>query len=137
MRDRGGRLAVCLTLVSALLTAGSFAGPKQIELPDGSTITTLVERPPGTATNGFPLCVLLPGGAGTESLAKYALHGLGREFVKRGWVVAVPVSPGPPGQAQTTAPGGAGLRRLKPLAILIAAGRGSLDVAPDAVRCRS
>jgi dienelactone hydrolase len=79
--------------MSALLTADSFADPREIELPAGDRITVLVERPTGTATNGFPLCVLLPGGPGTENLAKSALSGLGQQLVKRGWVVAAPVSP--------------------------------------------
>ncbi len=63
-----------------------------IKLDDGSTVKVFTFYPKDHGDGPWPLCVLMPGGTANEYVAR-AQFWLGRELAKRGWAIAVPVSP--------------------------------------------
>jgi hypothetical protein len=81
-------------LLSVLLSAAGIcsAASEKILLPDGSSLDVVFEYPEGR-TNGAPLCLVLPPGAGTQPMVEFAVQCLVSPFAKRGWITACPLSP--------------------------------------------
>jgi len=87
-----------LTLVTLLLfmAPGMLAAAEQtVLLQDGTSIKLFFFEPhdvPLAEANPPPLAILIAGGSNNEFMAK-AQFWLGKEFVDRGWAIAVPISP--------------------------------------------
>jgi len=87
--------ASALVLVLVLLPVMAHANPgaeRIIELDDGSSMKVFVFNALDGSEGPWPLCVLMPGGAANEYVAR-AQFWLGHELAARGWAIAVPVSP--------------------------------------------
>ncbi len=84
-----------LKLFAALIllaTAGfATASEETLVLDDGITLKVLYFAPEDTQ-QAPPLAILISGGASSEFMAR-AQFWFGREFVERGWAIAVPISP--------------------------------------------
>ena len=87
-----------LTLVTLLLlmAPGMLAAAEQtVLLQDGTSIKLFFFEPhdvPLAEANPPPLAIFIAGGSNNEFMAK-AQFWLGKEFVDRGWAIAVPISP--------------------------------------------
>lgn len=87
-----------LTLVTLLLlmAPGMLAAAEQtVLLQDGTSIKLFFFEPndvPLAEGNPPPLAIFIAGGSNNEFMAK-AQFWLGKEFVDRGWAIAVPISP--------------------------------------------
>jgi predicted esterase len=79
-------LVVCLAVSTTL-------AQETIRLPGHGDITVYLLSPSGETNRVPPLCVILPPGDGATSRAQETMGGPGKQFVERGWTVAVPVSP--------------------------------------------
>ncbi len=66
---------------------------ERIELEDGSQLTVFLVEPAETTDRLSPLVILMGGGPGNLSISRDTSQWLGSEFARRGWLVAVPVSP--------------------------------------------
>ncbi|MEX0618405.1 MAG: dienelactone hydrolase family protein [Pseudohongiellaceae bacterium] len=82
-------LSVALLL---LLPATLQAAEEFITLDDNIEIKVFVFHPEEAGSGPWPLAVLMSGGRGNEYVAR-AQFWLGRELARRGWTIAVPVSP--------------------------------------------
>jgi len=85
-------LATLLQLLPAGLTV---AAEQIVQLEDGKSIKLFFFEPqeaPGSASTAPPLAIFIAGGSNNEFMAK-AQFWLGKEFVDRGWAIAVPISP--------------------------------------------
>jgi predicted esterase len=82
-------LLILLLMLPAWLHANT---EELIRLDDGSTVKVFIFYPDEHGEGPWPLCVLMPGGTANEYVAR-AQFWLGRELAKRGWAIAVPVSP--------------------------------------------
>ena len=87
------RIHIYTSALALFAVHAAFAGSEKIRLPSGAKLTVIVERPKVAAGKASRLCILVPPGPGTKQMAEAAKSSLGKEFVKRGWVVAIPVSP--------------------------------------------
>ena len=87
-----------LTLVTLLLLLphGMLAAAEQtVQLQDGAAVKLFFFEPhdvPLAQGNPPPLAIFIAGGSNNEFMAK-AQFWLGKEFVDRGWAIAVPISP--------------------------------------------
>ena len=87
-----------LTLVTLLLLLphGMLAAAEQtVQLQDGASVKLFFFEPhdvPLAQGNPPPLAIFIAGGSNNEFMAK-AQFWLGKEFVDRGWAIAVPISP--------------------------------------------
>jgi predicted esterase len=82
-----------LLLLLLMLPAWLYANTEElIKLDDGSTVKVFIFYPEERGKGPWPLCVLMPGGTANEYVAR-AQFWLGHELAKRGWAIAVPVSP--------------------------------------------
>jgi predicted esterase len=82
-----------LLLLLLMLPAWLHANTEElIRLDDGSTVKVFTFYPKDHGQGPWPLCILMPGGAANEYVAR-AQFWLGRELANRGWAIAVPVSP--------------------------------------------
>jgi len=89
------RLILIKTLLAVLLMLPAWLHAnieEVIRLDDGSTVKVFTFYPKEHGQGPWPLCVLMPGGTANEYVAR-AQFWLGRELAKRGWAIAVPVSP--------------------------------------------
>jgi len=79
-----------------LLSAGMLAAAEQtVQLHDGASVKLFFFEPHDeSADTGAPppLAIFIAGGLNNEFMAK-AQFWLGKEFVDRGWAIAVPISP--------------------------------------------
>ena len=66
---------------------------EQITLADGSRLAVFMVRPTETTNAPSPLLILMGGGPGNASISRDTSMWLGSGFARRGWMVAVPVSP--------------------------------------------
>lgn len=90
---RRRRLAPLL-LLAALFSVGSpVAAQETIQLADGSELQVFLLRPAETASEPSPLLILMGGGTGNAGISRDTSMWLGSGFARRGWMVAVPVSP--------------------------------------------
>ena len=78
--------------VPALLLVCLVSYAEQVKLDDKTTWEVYIEKPASVKKN-TPLCLLLPPGPGTKGMAEHTLRTLGRPLAKKGWYVAIPVSP--------------------------------------------
>lgn len=91
MTPRRLPLVTLLTLLT-LLSAGTLAAAEQtVQLPDEASVKLFFFEPQDKS-NPPPLAIFIPGGSHNEFMAK-AQFWLGKEFVDRGWAIAVPISP--------------------------------------------
>ncbi len=85
-----------LVTLLALLPAGILLAAEQtVKLHSGATVKLFFFEPhtqPQDATQPPPLAIFIAGGSNNEFMAK-AQFWLGKEFVDRGWAIAVPISP--------------------------------------------
>ncbi len=81
-----------LTLLSGLLPMLTHA-QERITLADGSELSVFLVQPAETVTEPAPLVILMAGGPGNASISRDTSIWLGGGFARRGWMVAVPVSP--------------------------------------------
>lgn len=86
------RLAGPLLAVLCMI-AGQSLAQERISLEDGSTLSVFLVRPAETTSGPSPLVVLMGGGPGNASISRDTSIWLGGGFARRGWMVAVPVSP--------------------------------------------
>ena len=77
-----------LLLIPTLLPAAE----ETIVLDDSQSVKILFFEPAEAQPQPWPLAVLIPGGTGDEFMAR-AQFWLGQELVRRGWAIAVPISP--------------------------------------------
>jgi predicted esterase len=94
MRTRTFAGLIAILLVVAVSGARELPGDSwKVSLPKGKKLTVITETPQGTAKDGWRLCLLMPPGPGTKQMADAAMASIGRDFLKRKWAVAIPVSP--------------------------------------------
>ncbi len=79
------------SLLACLSTGLLVAAEQTVELRDGASIKLLVFQPSVSASPP-PLAILIAGGSNNQFMAK-AQFWLGKQFVERGWAIAVPISP--------------------------------------------
>lgn len=93
-RATQGKLFGWLSLsVSLLLLSFGADGQERIQLDDGSTLSVFIVQPAETSDTPSPLLILMGGGPGNLSISRDTSLWLGSGFSRRGWLVAVPVSP--------------------------------------------
>ena len=86
-----------LTLVTLLLLLfpNMLAAAEQtVQLQDGASVKLFFFEPPNVPLaegSPPPLAIFIAGGSNNEFMAK-AQFWLGKEFVDRGWAIAVPIS---------------------------------------------
>jgi len=89
------RRHLLVTLV-LLLPSGMLAAAEQtVQLQSGASVKLFFFEPhdePAEAADPPPLAIFIAGGSNSEFMAK-AQFWLGKEFVDRGWAIAVPISP--------------------------------------------
>ena len=85
--------ATAVTLCMLACMQGAGAATREVTLRNSSKITVLTSDPGTASKDAGRLCMILPSGLGTEQVARAAMSNLGREFARRNWIVAVPVSP--------------------------------------------
>ena len=89
-----GNLLGWLSLsVGLLLLSVSVNAQERIQLADGSTLNVFIVQPAETSDTPSPLLILMGGGPGNLSISRDTSLWLGSGFSRRGWLVAVPVSP--------------------------------------------
>lgn len=81
-----------LMLTVFLGTTMSRAAEQFITLDTDTTIKVFLFSPEDAGSAPWPLAVILPGGQGHEYTARSQFW-LGKELSKRGWIIAMPVSP--------------------------------------------
>ena len=82
-----------LLILLVLLPPGMLSAAEQnVELQNGSTVKLFFFEPPSEGEPP-PLAIFIAGGSYNEFMAK-AQFWLGKEFVDRGWAIAVPMSAG-------------------------------------------
>lgn len=80
-------------IVGVLLMAVGANAQERIRLGDGSTLNVFIVQPAETSDTPSPLLILMGGGSGNLSISRDVSLWLGTGFSRRGWLVAVPVSP--------------------------------------------
>ncbi|MEX0962429.1 MAG: dienelactone hydrolase family protein [Pseudohongiellaceae bacterium] len=80
-----------LTVLLALLPTVMLAAEQTVQLNNGASVRLFFFEP-HVDTGPPPLAIFIAGGANNEFMAK-AQFWLGKEFVDRGWAIAVPISP--------------------------------------------
>ena len=80
-------------LAGLLLLSTPVLAQEEIKLADGSSLQVFMVRPSETTDEPSPLLVLMAGGPGNLSISRDTSMWLGTGFARRGWMVAVPVSP--------------------------------------------
>jgi len=83
--------ASVISLLLALTSSFLLAAEETLLLGDDISIKVLFFEPAG-ATTPPPLALMIAGGSSNEFMAR-AQFWLGKEFVERGWAIAVPISP--------------------------------------------
>jgi predicted esterase len=88
------RQVLLVTLVLALHSSLLVAAEQTVQLSNGASIRLFFFEPDDQplASEPPPLAIFIAGGANNEFMAK-AQFWLGKEFVDRGWAIAVPISP--------------------------------------------
>lgn len=85
-----------LVTLLLLLPYGMLAAAEQtVQLRGGASVKLFFFEPhdePADTDNPPPLAIFIAGGSNNEFMAK-AQFWLGKEFVDRGWAIAVPISP--------------------------------------------
>ena len=81
--------AIALLVLSPLLALGA---ERTVTLAGDTGVRVWVFSPRDAGDGPWPLAVMIPAGSGQKYAVK-AQFWLGHEITKRGWVVAVPVSP--------------------------------------------
>lgn len=84
------QLSLCLALLLLPLAA---TAQERITLADGSTLSVFLVRPAESTDEPAPLVILMGGGPGNAGISRDTSIWLGGGFARRGWMVAVPVSP--------------------------------------------
>ena len=86
-----------LMMILLIILSNAVYSQSDFQLRDGSEIQAYLaigeigaESSQGSV---LPLAIVMGGGAGNGRIASGAFQSLGQEFAKRGWAVAVPVSP--------------------------------------------
>lgn len=80
-----------VTLLTLLPAGMPYAAEQSVQLEDGRSLRLFFFEP--HVDNGPPpLAIFIAGGSSNEFMAK-AQFWLGKEFVDRGWAIAVPLSP--------------------------------------------
>ncbi|MCB1670185.1 MAG: dienelactone hydrolase family protein [Gammaproteobacteria bacterium] len=82
-------LAFSVLLATSLLAVGA---ERTVSLAGDTEVRVWVFTPRDAGDGPWPLAMMIPAGSGQEYAVK-AQFWLGREMTKRGWVVAIPVSP--------------------------------------------
>ena len=82
-------LAMVLAFAAPLLAVGA---ERTVALEAETEVRIWVFSPRDSGVGPWPLAMMIPAGSGQEYAVK-AQFWLGREMTKRGWVVAMPVSP--------------------------------------------
>lgn len=82
-----------ILLLLACLMPMAAAAQERVTLADGSSLAVFMVRPAETTEEPSPLLVLMGGGPGNASISRDTSLWLGSGFARRGWLVAVPVSP--------------------------------------------
>ncbi len=85
-------ILAALLLLPASALANNAGVERIVQLADGSTMKVFLFDALDGSSGPWPLCVLMPGGAANEYVAR-AQFWLGHELAARGWAIAVPVSP--------------------------------------------
>lgn len=75
-----------------LIPGFAYADEEYVTVEDGSTIKVFLFFPHNDGEGPWPLSVLMSGGNANEYIVR-AQFWLGHELAKRGWIIAVPVSP--------------------------------------------
>jgi len=89
-----GKLLGWLILSGILwLLSVNVSAQEEIRLADGSTLNLFIVQPAETSDVPSPLLILMGGGPGNLSISRDTSMWLGSGFSRRGWLVAVPVSP--------------------------------------------
>ncbi|MBL4728458.1 MAG: dienelactone hydrolase family protein [Gammaproteobacteria bacterium] len=84
-----------MTLLALSSSSMLAAAEQTVQLLDGTSIKLFFFEPhdePANAEDPPPLVIFIAGGSNNEFMAK-AQFWLGKEFVDRGWAIAVPISP--------------------------------------------
>ena len=84
---------IMVLLAGLLCLATPVTAQEKIQLADGSSLQVFMVRPSETTDEPSPLLVLMAGGPGNMSISRDTSLWLGSGFARRGWMVAVPVSP--------------------------------------------
>jgi len=71
----------------------SLQAQERIQLADESILNVFLIEPADDGDQPSPLLILMAGGPGNASISKDTSQWLGSGFARRGWIVAVPVSP--------------------------------------------
>lgn len=86
-------VAPALLLMLTALVCGQASAQETVQLGDGSELQVFLLRPAETSTDPSPLVILMGGGTGNIGISRDTSMWLGSGFARRGWMVAVPVSP--------------------------------------------
>ena len=94
-RSRGRAAAWQAAGVAILLAVNACAQERNalsaLYLEALGDLEYVLEPAKGAADAPRPLCVVLAGGTGDETMARTVMASVGTEMVKRGWVVAAPI----------------------------------------------
>ncbi len=71
----------------------SLQAQERIQLADESILNVFIIEPADSGDQPRPLLILMAGGPGNASISKDTSQWLGSGFARRGWIVAVPISP--------------------------------------------
>lgn len=80
-------------LLFVLLAVATARAQERITLADGSVLNVFIVAPAADAPAPYPLVILMAGGPGNASISADTSRWLGSGFARRGWYVAVPISP--------------------------------------------
>jgi poly(3-hydroxybutyrate) depolymerase len=86
-------MAPALLLMLTVFVWDQASAQETVELADGSELQVFLLRPSETTTEPSPLLILMGGGTGNLGISRDTSMWLGSGFARRGWMVAVPVSP--------------------------------------------
>ena len=89
------RRITLVTLLLLLLPGMLAAAEQTVQLQDGASVKLFFFEPHDLQLaegSPPPLAIFIAGGSNNEFMAK-AQFWLGKEFVDRGWAIAVPISP--------------------------------------------
>lgn len=89
----GRQLMLAILALLLLCPVVSATAQETIPLTDGSSLDVYLLRPAETTDQPSPLLILMGGGSGNRAISRDTSMWLGSGFSRRGWVVAVPVSP--------------------------------------------
>ncbi|MBT3531451.1 MAG: hypothetical protein HOF74_11690 [Gammaproteobacteria bacterium] len=87
------RRTIGLLFFIACVFSNTLLAQERIQLADESILNVFLIEPTDGVDQPSPLLILMAGGPGNASISRDTSQWLGSGFARRGWMVAVPISP--------------------------------------------